>query len=135
MLKLPSQKKILREDIKEAPTWINGIVEPLNSFMETTYQALNKNITLTENIASFIKEITYRTNSTYPMGMGKIYIQNGLKSRAIGIMVMQVYEKSTYIPAPGPVYIPWVEENASIAISTITGLEADKTYTIRLVVF
>lgn len=133
-MKLPSQKRILREDLKDAPDWVNGIINPVNSFMESTYQALNKNITLQENVASFIKEITYRTPSTYPV-MEIVEFTNSLKTRAIGVQIMQVYDKATHIPAPGPVYIPWIEEAGAIKIYPITGLEADKTYFIRLVIF
>jgi len=133
-MKLPSQKKILKEDLKGAPAWINGLIDPLNSFMESTYQALNRNITFTENVASFVKEITYKTSSTYPSGQETISFRNELKTKPIGCLVMQVYEKTTYTPAPGPVYIPWVEDQGSVVVSTITGLEADKTYLIRLLV-
>lgn len=102
--------------------------------MESTYQALNKNITLQENIASFVKEITYKTTSAYPVVDIQDF-QNMLRVRASGVMVMQVYDKATYIPAPGPVYVPWIEEAGAIKIYPITGLEADKTYFIRLVIF
>ncbi len=39
-MRLPSQKKILREDLKDAPAWVNGLIGPLNAFMESVYQAL-----------------------------------------------------------------------------------------------
>ncbi len=134
-MKLPVIKKILREDIKGAPNWIQGIVDPVNQFMESTYQILNKNVTFNENFFSFIKEITYITPSTYPSGVSDISFQNTLKSKASGVIVAQAYDTSLYVPAPGPVYAPWVENNNSIMISTITGLAASKTYLIRLVVF
>lgn len=133
-MKLPSQKKILKEDLKEAPGWISGLIDPLNSFMESTYQALNRNLTFTENIASFVKEITYKTPATYPTGQEVVRFKNDLKTKPIGCMVMQVYEKTSYTPAPGPVYVPWIEDAGSIVISPITGLEADKTYLIRLLI-
>ena len=135
-MKLPSQKKILREDLKGAPEYVNGIIDPVNTFMEKTYQALNKNITLTDNIASFVKEITYKTTSTYPTGQPTITFKNEIRTRPIGVLPMQAYDKATYVPAPGPLYIPWVIDDAGdIMVYTITGLEADKTYLIRLVVF
>ena len=135
-MKLPTIKKILREDLKEAPSWVNGLIDPLNSFMETVYQALNKNITLSENVASFVTEFTYTTPSGYPIGQGTFSISNTLKTRPIGVLPLQVYDKITYVPAPGPVYIPWAYQNGNlIEISTITGLEASKTYTVRVVVF
>jgi hypothetical protein len=134
-MRLPSQKKILREDLKDAPGYITGIIEPVNSFMESTYQALNKNITLTDNIASFVKEITYKTPASYPAGLENVQFQNQLRTKPIGVMVMQVYDKTTYIPAPGPVYVPWIEDSGSIIVYPVTGLEADKTYLIRFVIF
>jgi len=134
-MKLPVIKKILREDVREAPSWVNGLIDPINSFMETVYQALNKNLTLTENIASFVTEITYRTISTYPTGQETTNFMNQLKVRPSGVMVMQVYDKLTYLPPPGPVYVPWTLNGDQIVMRTITGLEADKAYMIRLVVF
>lgn len=134
-MKLPNQKKILREDLKDAPSYVNGIIVPVNSFMETTYQALNKNLTLQENIASFVKDITYTTPAGYPV-MDTITFQNQLKSKPIGVMVLQCYERDTYIPAPGPVYVPWVQGiSGDIVVYPVTGLAASKTYTLRVVVF
>ncbi len=134
-MRLPQQKKILREDVKEAPSWINGIIGPVNSFMESTYQSLNKNLTLQDNLASFTKEITYTTPSTYPSGVATVEFNNQLRTKPIGNWVLQAFDKATYTPAPGPVYIPWVEDNGVIMVSTITGLEANKTYLIRMVIF
>ena len=132
-MKLPTIKKILREDLKDAPGWINGVIDPLNSFMETLYQALNRNVTLTENVACFVKEIVYITPSSYPV-MDDIQFMSALKTKAIGVMVMQAVEKSNYQPVLDPVYVPWTEVNGSIVIKPITGLVASKTYLIRLLV-
>lgn len=129
-MKLPIQKKILREDLKDAPNWINGVIDPVNNFMETVYQALNKNIN-EDNTASQVKEIIYKTPSTYPT-MGNIQFNSTLKTKAKGVDVMQVYNKDTYTPAAGPVYVPWIENNGVIIIYPITGLEASKTYVVRL---
>lgn len=132
-MRLPQTKKILREDVKEAPAWVNGIIEPVNSFMETVYQALNKNITFVENLRCFVKELTYKTTASYPLAE-VIEFDNDLKVKATGVQVLQAFETSTYSPAPGPVYVPWVEVNGVITVSAITGLDASKTYTIRLLI-
>ncbi len=132
-MKLPVIKKILREDLKDAPSWIGGIIDPFNSFAETVYQALNKNVTFSENVRAFIKEIVYTTPSAYPT-MDDIEFLNELKVKATGIQVLQAVDRSTYEPAPGPVYVPWVEDNGSIIVKSITGLEASKIYNIRLLV-
>lgn len=133
-MKLPSIKKILREDLgADAPSWTSQIIDPVNSFMEAVYQSLNRNITNGENIASTIKELTVRTSSAYPV-MDEIKFDSGLKLRAMGVSVMQCYEKGTYVPATGPVYAAWVEINGQIIISSITGLVASKVYIIRFLV-
>lgn len=132
-MKLPSTKRILREDLKDAPEWINKIIDPFNSLAENQYQAFNKNITFTENIACFTKTLEYITPSTYPT-MDNVEFMNTLKTKALGVVVWQAYEKTTYIPAVGPVYAPWIENNRSIVIYPITGLAASKTYLIRLLV-
>lgn len=133
-MRLPSQKRVLREDVKGAPSWINPLIDTLNSFMETIYQAMNRNMTFSENIACTIKELTYSTPSTYPSGVELTEFMSNLKTKATGVMLMQAYEKATYTPPPGPIYIPWVEDNGTIQIGTITGLEASKTYIVRLLV-
>ncbi len=132
-MKLPVVKKILREDLKGAPDWVNFILDPFNSFAETIYQALNKNITFEENVRCFIKDLSYRTDSAYPVA-ANVQFMNTLKVKATGVQVLQVINQADYTPPPGPVYIPWTEDNGNIIIRAITGLEADKLYMIRLLV-
>lgn len=132
-MRLPTTKKILREDLKDAPAWVSGIIDPINSFMETVYQALNKNITFSENIRSYTKDLTYITPAGYPT-MDDIEIANELKVKATMVLVVQAYEKANYTPAVGPVYVPWVEMNGQLVIKPITGLAASKTYIIRILV-
>lgn len=134
-MKLPSQKKILKEDLKDVPAGLNPLIDTLNSFMETIYQMANKNITFQDNIASFVKEVTYKTDSVYPAAQKPISFQNTLKNKPMGLQVIQVYDKSNYVPAAGPVYAPWVENGGEIVINTITGLEPNKSYLIRFLVF
>jgi hypothetical protein len=134
-MRLPIQKKISREDMKDAPSWVNAIIEPVNNFMNTVYLTLNQNVTYTDNFASFVKEIDYTTPSTYPMGVSNVSFMNNLKVKATGIHLALAVDKSDYTPPPGPVYIPWVEINGSIIIYPVTGLEASRNYLLRLVVY
>lgn len=133
-MRLPSQKKVLKEDMKGSETWINPMIDTVNSFMESVYQALNKNITFQENVSSFIREFTYTTVSTYPTDQPVIQFQNQLRTKPIGVFVLQAYDRSNYVPAPGPVYVPWVDVDGAINVSTITGLAASKSYTVRLLI-
>lgn len=127
-MKLPIQKKILREDLKDAPEWVQDLIGPLNNFMETIYQMANKNIDET-NLQSQVKEVTVVIPSTYPT-MDTIKFQSTLKVRATGCTILQCYEKSTFTPVAtgNPA---WRDNNGVIEISSITGLTASKTYVIR----
>lgn len=127
---LPTQKNIQKEDLKDAPPWANVIVDTFNSFASVVYQAFNKNIN-EQNTASQIKELIYKTPSTYPT-MDNVEFMSALKTKALGCNLMQVYDKATYTPPPGPVYVPWIEDSGTIIIYPILGLEASKTYVIRL---
>ena len=130
-MKLPPISKIAREDLSEAPSWINGIITPVNIFMESVYQALNRSITDKENIACHIKELTYVTPSTYPT-MPNVEFTSDLKIKATGVQLLQIYEKSNYTPPSLAVYVPWVENDGKIVIYPITGLAASKVYILRL---
>ncbi len=133
-MKLPTIKKILKEDVKDAPGWIGGIIDPVNTFMEGVYTALNRNITFTENISSFVKEITYRTPSTYPSGVDEISFMNDLRTRATGVIVIQAFERANYVPV-AITGVAWVETVNGITLSTLLGLAASKIYTVRFLVF
>lgn len=132
-MKLPTQKRILREDVKEAPEWINKIIGPFNNLAETIYQALNRNITVTENLAAFVKELTVTTTASYPT-MDPVELTNTLRTKAIGVLCLQAVERLTYEAAPGPMSISWVENNGTIILSKIGGLAASKSYSVRLLV-
>jgi len=130
-MKIPSLKKILREDIPDAPDWITSVTSPINTFMEYMYQAMNKNISDADNIACTVREILYTTPSTYPT-MDTIEFQSGLKVKATGVTLLQIYQRNNYTPPTSAVYIPWVEDNGVIIIYPITGLLASTTYVLRV---
>lgn len=130
-MKIPSLKRILKEDLKDAPNWVDGIIGPVNSFMEYIYQSLNKNINDADNIACTIKEFTYITPSTYPV-MDDIEFLSGLKVKATSVILQQILVKSDYMPPVSAVYVPWFEKNGSIVIRPIVGLAASTSYIVRI---
>lgn len=130
MAKIPAVKSIRIEDISpEAPSWINNLLSPLNSFMENIYSALIKNITFTDNIACMIKDIDFRTTGNYSSSkeFEIINITNTLKTSAQGLFIMQLYNSSDpYSKITNAVTPFWLDDNGIIKIQYITGL-ADST--------
>lgn len=130
-MKIPTLKKILREDLPGAPDWVLNLITPINTFMEYVYQALNKNISNYDNILCQVKELVYVTPSTYPV-MGNVEFLSTLKVKATGVKLLQVYDRATYTPPTSAVYVPWVEIDGKIIIYPVTGLQASKTYILRI---
>lgn len=142
MAKLPTQKRILREDIKEAPSWIEKLLYPINSFMELVYSALNKNITFEDNISSSQKTLTFLTLSTYSSatpkveGFDPLTFNHNLKYKPSTVILQQiVVSEDLYEVITDPVTIQWQEINGVIYITYITGLKDFKSYTVRFLVF
>lgn len=133
-MKLSAVQKILREDVKDPPSWFGAVIDPINSFMQLVYQCLSKNVSLQDNIACQVKEFTYTTPSTYPT-MDNMTFPSTLKTKAIGLMSMQIVNKSTYLPILVSTHIPWVESNGQITIYPIVGLAASTSYIVRVVIF
>ncbi len=144
MSKLPIQKKILREDVKEAPSWVDRLILPINSFFETVYNALSKNITLHENIAAQIKELDFNTTAGY-LGTAatwdELTFPKTIKHRANGVLLAQIVdlgpvggELTSYRPIEGGVYLDWQESNVEIVIGLIRGLTASHSYRVTLIV-
>ena len=131
MAKIPAVKSIRIEDISpEAPQWINNLLSPLNSFMENIYSALIRNITFTDNIACMIKDIEFRTLSTYNShGFDAINITNTLKTSAQGLFIMQLYNSSDPYSIITNATTPfWLDDNGIIKIQYITGLANSTQY-------
>lgn len=134
MAKLPSIKRVLREDVKEAPNWIERILLPMNTFFESVYQALNKNITFTENIACQVKDIKFTTSSTYSSGdFEPLKFVSTLRVKASGLILLQIFEDAgSYVPMTQGVHLDWVEINGTININHISGLDNSKTYYLKV---
>ena len=132
MAKIPAVKSIRIEDISpEAPSWVNNLLSPLNSFMETIYSALIKNITFNDNIACMIKDIDFRTPSDYTSANNfeTINITNTLKTTAQGLFIMQLYNNSDqYSKIVSAVTPFWLDDNGIIKIQYISGLSNSINY-------
>lgn len=55
-------KSIRREDLKEeTPDWIDGLLTPLNTFMDTTITALRNGVNHRDNMRATLKKFTFTT--------------------------------------------------------------------------
>lgn len=134
MATLPSIRRISREDLKEAPGWIEQLLGPLNLFMGSVYQALSGDITFRQNIRCTIKELRFTTLATYTVGeFTEIVFPTGLGGvKADGVEILQINEVSLLEPVILGAPVPnWIERNGDIHVRYISGLSDSKIYGVR----
>jgi hypothetical protein len=65
MSKIPPIRRISTEDFKEQAGWIENLLGPINSYFEQTTTALNRGLTINDNFAGEIRDVTI--DGTYPL--------------------------------------------------------------------
>lgn len=137
-MSLPRLRKVLREDLKDAPNWVDRLIFPVNQFMETTYNLLNKNITFSSNIACQLKELDFTTTPNYdpnnPDTFNPLKFKSTLRTSAFGMQTVKVVEVGgNYTPILKPIYINWFEYDGVVTIPFITNLKPNTRYIINII--
>jgi hypothetical protein len=144
MADLPTIKSIRLEDLgSQAPTWMVNLLSPLNEFIESVYTALNKQITLVDNVRASYRTVTFRTESDYEHPKHNfipLKFSSGIAGKARAVLIAQAYPRdnsSALIPssnATGELSCQWIDVNGEINILYISGLENSVYYTITFLV-
>jgi len=132
-MRLPPIRKILREDLQDAPAWVTSIIDPINTFMTGIYLILNNNVTFTDNITSSIRQMPFVTLAGYPT-MDAFSFPSPLKVKVTGLLCVNCYVTNNYIPDTVTA-VAWTEVNGAITINQITGLQASTSYTLTFLIF
>lgn len=134
MSQLPPYRRIGLEDVKGAPSWIEGLINVLNNFMETVYGALNRNLSFGENFRAEFKVFTLTAGAT--ADLNKFRFTPALKQKPSGLIPLQVTEVGgNYVVLTNPISIPsWRWESGLIIIESIAGLTNARQYNITVLV-
>lgn len=134
MSQLPPYRRIGLEDVKGAPSWIQGLLTVLNNFMEVVYGALNRNLSFSENFRAEFKYFTLTAGAT--ADLNKFRFTPALKLKPSGVLLMQVTEVGgNYVVLTSPISIPsWRWESNQIIIESIAGLTNTKQYQVTVLV-
>lgn len=141
MAKLPSVKRLVREDIPNAPEWIDTLIDPLNTFMEEVYYALDRDLTLNENIIGGVSTIQFKTRSDYTTAVDpldgweiqKLFDPISVKPEFVGIG--QITDRDEFTIITAPVSLSWDWLDGEVRIKYIAGLTDSKRYEIKLLIF
>lgn len=140
MAKLPEIKRIAREDLQDAPGWIERLLWPLNTFMQNIYTALDQNLAIGANVIGQHKILTFRTSLDYgdPLvennGFTPVTFKHSLKSRPQTVIVAQIAIKGSTETIYEPVTLQWNESDGTLSVNYITGLAVSTQYTATFLV-
>ena len=135
-MKLPNFKRLIKGDYKvEFQDLIETIGFSVNNGVEVLYQALNKSLTLKDNIACTVKDVTVEVKDD---GTPKSSISFSLdtNNRILGIMVISATNTTNQLTYPTSTpFISFTQNGKTITINNIKGLQSGQKYTLTLVAF
>lgn len=129
----PSIQRFYSDDYKEAPTWFKStFLSTLNLFVFPTYNALNKNLTIADNLNQDYQTISLTGNST-PTNNTASFL-NPIEGNPQGVTVVNVVITGTptQVYPTAAVQVFWTFDGTSITIGSITGLSNGVSYSITL---
>lgn len=132
MAKLPIGDRLSREDFQDVPKELEPIIDrlifQLNNFLTTTYDALNRNLTVGDNVVGMYKAL--RITAGAAAGNNTLKFTHTLKQKPTGVTIVAVTQVgSVYTVLTSAVWANWhLDTNGLINIDAITGLTATKQY-------
>lgn len=129
----PSIQRFYSDDYKEAPSWFkNSFLNTLNLFVFPAYNALNKNLTVADNLNEAYEVIGVIGNVTPTSNVASFL--NPIQGDPTGVTVVnvQITGTPTQQYPTAAVQVFWTFDGTSIQIGAITGLANGVTYSITL---
>jgi len=135
MARLPTTKRVAKEDIKGSPSWFDPFLSAYNTALDAIWNALQGTLTFVENIQAQIKEMAFTTSADYSTGdFPDVSFTSSIRMRVKGVFIMQIQRTDGAI-IEGPVGHPDWQENAGIIqVRYIGGLLDSTRYTARFLV-
>jgi hypothetical protein len=135
-MRLPSFKRIIKTDyVEEFQNLVDTLASSLNVGIDNLYLALNKNLSLSDNVKCTIKDVTVTVNSSgIPIASTGFLLD--FDGKCIGVQVLKYdnLTNSTTYPTTG-VSIAWTQQNKSIVINHIAGLPANNQFLLKVVAY
>lgn len=133
MASLPKIRRIMREDFRDAPEWLDRLLYPINLFLDSVYTALNRNLTFGENVRAQVKTIQITAGAT---AEDNSFSFTATIAQVQGVILLSAVQQSaTYTPIGDPISISsWRFSNGMVLIDSIPGLTAGQLYTITVLV-
>lgn len=136
MATLPSFRRLFKQDYpKESQKLIDILSVTINSAFESLFNALNRNLTLRDNLKATIKDVLV-TVDTDGIPTQTTTIALDFSGQVDGVIVIAAYNQTNTAVFPsGAVFISGIQSTKTFIISKINGLQAGQSYLLRVVAF
>lgn len=135
-MKLPSFKRLFYTDFEaDFQALVEQLSNTINQGFETLYNALNNNLTLSDNLAASVKDVTLSVDSTgRPTSPTAFTISNSNTISGLQVLKATNNTNATVYPTGG-IFITYTQSSNQITINNITGLPVNNQFSIRVVAF
>jgi hypothetical protein len=134
-MKLPALRRLVKEDFEQQYKELVGkIGQVVNSATENISLALNKNLTFADNMSCSIVNITISVDSS-GNPINSTSFPSNLSSKTNHLWITRAVcstNPSTYVT--GAPFVSWVDNNGQVTINNITGLPANTSFNITMIV-
>ena len=125
---LPDSRRLNREDLQDAPAWVDPMLTVINAFMDSVYNIMNRNISLTQNLNIQIATINIETDSNGDIK--PIRLKTSIRGKVVGISTIRVV--STDLTVSPTIYFTQNED--ILLISNIASLNNNEKYRIIILI-
>lgn len=137
MSNVPPVFRINREDIPNAPAWVDNLLSPLNLFMQSVWTSISGNLTMVQNVTSVVKTLQFTTTAGYVDGTVStwtpITFTSPLSTQLKSLVISQIAISATQ-PAviAKTVTMQWHDTNGIVTIDYLTGLAPNTNYNLTV---
>ncbi len=123
----PPIKRITREDLKDAPQWVDRLLYPLNLFMDSVYGSLSHLLSFQDNFLCQIYSFSLTAGAAATNNTLKFLLN--MKRRPSHMLILSASANtSSDIRTGGGSTITWNYDGTNVNITSISGLTNGTVY-------
>jgi len=134
---LPNFQRLYSNDYApEQQALISKLAASLNIGIDTLYQALNKKVSLNDNVDCIVKDVEVIVGADgVPTNGASLKLTDTTRS-IIGMQVIRASNlTNTSIYPSGGIFITYAQQQTGVSISHVTGLQASNKYSLKIVAY
>jgi hypothetical protein len=134
-MKLPALRRLVKEDFQQKDKELVGkIAQVLNPATENLSLALNNNLTFSDNISCAVVTVPITVDANgIPVNPTSFPVSLSAQANHIFVTrAVNATNATTYVTAAP--FVDWVESSGSIVVNHVTGLPANNTFNLTMIV-